>query len=53
MKSQEPDTIINLGAGLSMDTPLGLPVRLDAAINTVSKDWRWNIGFGFSFNPPI
>ncbi|GEM_PF-1734201 len=53
LKSKKPDTIINLGAGLSMDTPLGLPLRFDAAINPVSKDWRWNIGFEFSFNPPI
>ena len=53
IKSQEPDTIINVGAGLSFDTPLRSPVRLDAAINPVSKDWRWNIGFGLSFNPPI
>jgi len=53
VKKQELDTIINLGMGLAMDTPLGLPVRFDAAINPVSGNWRWNVGFGFTFSPPI
>ncbi len=50
---EELDTVINLGMGLAMDTPLGLPVRLDAALNPVSGNWRWNVGFGFTFSPPM
>ena len=43
----------NLGAGMAIETPLGLPVRFDAAVNPDSGDWAFNIGLGFTFSPPM
>ncbi len=51
-QDQNTDNVLNLGAGMALETPIGLPVRLDTAINPVSGDWAWNIGFGYSFSPP-
>lgn len=36
------------GIGLSYDTPMNIPVRLDIATNP-EGDIQWNIGFGHSF----
>lgn len=47
------DAVINIGVGLAIETPLGLPVRFDVATNP--EDWgiNWNIGFGHTFSPPF
>ncbi len=41
--------IVNLGGGAAIYTPLGVPVRFDAAINPITLDWNWNIGFGHTY----
>ena len=43
--------LINLGAGLAFYTPIGIPVRVDFAMNPVTASWGWNIGFGHSYIP--
>jgi len=45
--------LINLGLGLAFYTPLGVPVRLDFAINPVTLRWGWNLGFGHTYSPPF
>lgn len=49
----EEEMIINLGLGLALDTPLGIPVRFDIATNPVTDDWNYHIGFGHSFRAPF
>lgn len=50
---QLDDAIINMGIGIAIETPLGLPVRFDVATNP--EDWKitWNIGFGHTFSSPF
>lgn len=47
------DAIINMGIGLAIKTPLGLPVRFDVATNPQDWEISWNIGFGHTFSPPF
>jgi outer membrane protein assembly factor BamA len=45
--------LINIGLGVAFYTPLGVPVRLDLAINPVTFSWGWNLGFGHTYSPPF
>ncbi len=45
--------LINVGLGVAIYTPLGIPARLDFAVNPVTLSWGWNLGFGHSFSPPF
>lgn len=43
--------VVDLGAGLAVDTPMGYPVRLDFA-RGIAEDgagWMWNLGLDFDF----
>lgn len=50
-QEQSKKTVVNVGTGLSINTPVG-KVRFDAAINPESKDYRFAVGFGASYRPP-
>lgn len=49
---QDPEFLITLGLGIAYNTPLGMPVRLDVAINPMSGNFGWNIGLGHTFSAP-
>ena len=45
--------LINAGVGVAFYTSLGVPVRLDLAINPATLSWGWNLGFGHTYCPPF
>jgi len=45
------ELLFNLGVGFAVYTPIGLPVRLDFAVNPITYTWGWKLGFGHSYVP--
>lgn len=46
------ELLVNIGLGFAVYTPLGIPVRLDIAMNPVTQSWGGlKVGFGHSYIP--
>ena len=45
---EKPGSGFSVGPGVVINTPVG-PIRIEAATQDLSDNWRYNIGIGWKF----